>query len=159
MRWKTKSQGALARPKTPWFPFQGPFLSKEFLSKFPYFFFAQFFVFPYFPLFFPNIGMRSLPNILPSVKFPNFGNASFFPWFSCFSWKKNVENLEKSSSIRMALTNASQVIRTRSQYLPSGGYRPFKDIQGNTITLLLLTTRTLVRDNRCLLCVLRRAQP
>ena len=47
----------------------GPFLSKDFLSKSPGFCFAQFFVFPYFPLFFcPNIGMRSLPNILPSVK-------------------------------------------------------------------------------------------
>ena len=47
----------------------GPFLSKDFLSKLPGVFFAQFFVFPYFSLFFcPNIGMRSLPNILPSVK-------------------------------------------------------------------------------------------
>ena len=32
--------------------------------------------------------MRSLPNILPSVKFPNFGNVSCFSYFSRFSWKK-----------------------------------------------------------------------
>ena len=47
----------------------GSVLSKDFLSKLPGVFFAQFFVVPYFPLFFcPNIGMRSLPNILFFVK-------------------------------------------------------------------------------------------
>ena len=52
-------------------PGLGPFLSKYFLSKFPDIFSAQFFVLPYFKKN-PNIGMRSLPNIFPSVKFLNF---------------------------------------------------------------------------------------
>ena len=40
--------------------------------------------------------MQSLPNILPSVKFPNSGNVSYFPCSFCFSWKKKEENLEKN---------------------------------------------------------------
>ena len=40
--------------------------------------------------------MRSLPNSLPSVKFPNFGNVSRFSIFFCFSYKKKEENLEKT---------------------------------------------------------------
>ena len=36
-------------------------------------------------VFFSNVGMRSVPNTLPSLKFPNFGNASCCPCFSCFS--------------------------------------------------------------------------
>ena len=56
----------------------GRSLSEDFLSKFPHFFFANFLVFPYFPFFFLHIGMRSLPNILPSVKFQNF---EMFPVF------------------------------------------------------------------------------
>ena len=38
-----------------------------------------FFNFQIFHFFFPNIEMLSVPNILPSVKFPTFGNISFFP--------------------------------------------------------------------------------
>ena len=38
--------------------------------------------------------MRSAPNILPSVKLPNFGNILCFSCFSCFTWKKE-ENLGK----------------------------------------------------------------
>ena len=38
--------------------------------------------------------MRSLPNILPSVKFPNFGNFSYFSCLSC-SWKKKRGNFGK----------------------------------------------------------------
>ena len=95
----------------------GLFLSEDFWSKFPDFFSRIFFVFravfieglsskfpdffshnfclSYFLSVFPNIGMRSLPNILPSAKFPNFGNVSCFSCFSCFSTKKKEENLEK----------------------------------------------------------------
>ena len=51
-----------------------------------------------FQLVFPNIGMR-IPNVLPSVKFLNFGNVSCF-----FLLGKKEENLEKSCSIRTALT-------------------------------------------------------
>ena len=47
--------------------------------------------------------MRSLPNILPSVKFPNFGILPAFPVFlgkkrgkfGQKTWKKKAENLEK----------------------------------------------------------------
>ena len=61
-------------------------MSKDFASKFPYFFSAQFFVFQHFP-FFPNIGML-VPNILPSVKFPNFGMCPVFPAFPVFLGEK-----------------------------------------------------------------------
>ena len=107
---------ALLPSKSP-APCLGPFISKDFLSKFPYIyfevciylFFAQFFVrsisiFPP-PKKIPNIGKRSVPNILPSVKFPNFGNVSCFSCFFCFSWEKKEEKLgKKSCSIRTALT-------------------------------------------------------
>ena len=36
----------------------------------------------------PNIGMPSVPDILPSVKFAKFANKSCF---SCFSWRKKEE--------------------------------------------------------------------
>ena len=48
------------------------------LSKFPVFFSRNFLHFHISLFFSPNIVMRSLPNILPSVKFPNFGNLSRF---------------------------------------------------------------------------------
>ena len=48
------------------------------------FFFAQFLVFPYFPFSLPNIGMRSLPNIMPSVKLLNFQTLEMFAVFSAF---------------------------------------------------------------------------
>ena len=63
-------------------PFKGPFLSKDFLSKFPAFFFRAVFRISIFSFFFPKIKMRSVPNILPSVKFPNYGNISCFSRFS-----------------------------------------------------------------------------
>ena len=59
------------------------------------FFFGQFFIFSYFQILFQNIGMRSLPNILHSVKFPKFGNVTCVTCFSC-------SNLGKSCSIRTA---------------------------------------------------------
>ena len=55
----------------------------------------------YFPYFFPIVRMRSLPNIFPCVKFPNFGIFSCFSCFSCFSrgkkwyFKKNVGRQER----------------------------------------------------------------
>ena len=57
-----------------------------------------------FPVVLPNIGMRRVPNILPSVKFPNFGNVSCFSCFSCFSWKNTEKSRKKHSSIRTALS-------------------------------------------------------
>ena len=63
----------------------GPFLSKDFLSKFPCFF-AQLFVFPFF-FFNPNIRMRSLPNILPPV----------FPYFCVFLEKLQRKNWKKAA--------------------------------------------------------------
>ena len=77
--------------------FLGPFLSEDFLPKSPDIFFAQFLYFHIF-LFFSKYW--SLRNILPSVKFPNFGNLSCFSCFVVFSWKKKEENLEKKCSIR-----------------------------------------------------------
>ena len=62
-----------------------PFLPKYFRwSKFPDFVFVQFWYYHIFHCFFSNVGMRSVPNTLPSLKFPNFGNASCCPCFSCF---------------------------------------------------------------------------
>ena len=73
--------------------------SKDFLSNFPDFFFslAIFLYFHTFHFFSPNIGLRSVQNILPSVKFPNFENVKYpnFENVSCFSWKTKEENLEK----------------------------------------------------------------
>ena len=39
--------------------------------------------------------MRSVPNILPSVKFPNVGKFPVFPAFPVFLRKKKEENQEK----------------------------------------------------------------
>ena len=97
----------------------GPFLSKDFSSQFIEKNRAIF-AFPYFPFFFPNIGMRSLPNILPSVEFPCFGNASCFSCFSCFAWKKR-RKIGKSWSIRTALTPRSKI---------SGGQKKHKIVNG-----------------------------
>ena len=73
--------------------------------KFHFFFRAIFLNFRIFHYSAPTIGMRSVPNILPSVKFPNFGNVSCFSCFFCFSWEKKEEKLgKKSCSIRTALT-------------------------------------------------------
>ena len=51
--------------------------------------------------FFPNVGMRCLPNILPSVNFPNFGKC--VSCFSCFCFsRKNATTFQilgKSCSI------------------------------------------------------------
>ena len=69
-----------------------------------------------FQFFFPNIGMRSLPNILPSVKFRNFGNFSCFSCFSCFSWKKKGKIWGKSCSIRTALTTTRNPGNTTPAY-------------------------------------------
>ena len=72
-------------------------MTKDFLSKFPDFFFAHFFVFPYFPFFyFPSSGMRSLPNMLPSVKFPNFEMFPAFPAFPVFLEKIRGKNGKKN---------------------------------------------------------------
>ena len=85
-------------------------IENNFLSKFPDFFFAQFFVFPYFPFFFPFIGTRSLPNILPSVKFPNFEMFAVFPAFPVFLGEKKRKNWKKKScSIRTALSRSELV--------------------------------------------------
>ena len=74
----------------------GPFLSNHFLSNFPGFFLRAVLVLIYFS-FFPNIGMRRLPNMLPSVKFTSLVNISCFFLFSILYWKKKNKgkNLEK----------------------------------------------------------------
>ena len=47
--------------------------------------------------FFPYTGKLSVPDISPFVKCPKFWkHFLFFPSFSCFSWKKKAENLEKT---------------------------------------------------------------
>ena len=74
---------------------EGPFLPKDFLSKFPGWGFAQFFVFPYFHFFFPKYWMRSLPNILPSVKFHTLEMFLFFLLFLFFLEKKKKKIWEK----------------------------------------------------------------
>ena len=66
-------------------------------------FFRAIFCISIFSIFFPNIGMRSHPNILPSIKFPNFGNVSCYSIFSCLSWKRKRKFRKKSCSIRTAL--------------------------------------------------------
>ena len=74
------------------------------MSKFPYIFFAQFFYFSnMFQFLFPNIGMRSLPIFLPSVKFPNFGNVSCFSCLLLGEKKKRGKFWGKSCSIKTAL--------------------------------------------------------
>ena len=83
----------------------GPFLSKDALSKFPVLFFAFFFLFSQiFTKTFPYTGMRSLPNIFPSVEFqilemlPTVVLLHFL-----FSFEKKEEKLgKKRSSTRMA---------------------------------------------------------
>ena len=72
------------------------------VSKFPDFVSRFFFACPYFPIPVPNIGIRSVPNTFPSVKFPHFGNVYGFSCFSCF-WKKKRKIWKKSCSIRTAL--------------------------------------------------------
>ena len=67
------------------------------------FLFAQFLVFPFSKKMGQNMAMRSLPNTLPSVKFPNFGNFSCFSCFPCFSWTKE-ENTGKTCWMRTAGT-------------------------------------------------------
>ena len=79
--------------------FLGPSLSKDFLSKF-----ATkkcvFSVESYFPIFCPNIRNRSLPNNIPSVKFPNVGSVS------CLSWKQKGKIWKTSCSIRTDQTTS-----------------------------------------------------
>ena len=61
-------------------------------------------IFSFFFSMYCCIGMRTLANNLPSVKIPNFGKVKV-SCFSCFSWEKKEENLEKKSClIRTALT-------------------------------------------------------
>ena len=61
---------------------------RTFCLNFQNFFSRNFLYFHIFQFFF-HIGMRSVPNILPYVKFPKFGNVS------CFSWKTKEEKLGK----------------------------------------------------------------
>ena len=70
-----------------------------------YFFRAIFSISAVSDFFLPDIGMRSLPNILHSVNFPNFGNVScFFLLFLFFSEKQRGKIGKKSCSTRTALT-------------------------------------------------------
>ena len=71
---------------------------------FPYLFFACFFLFPYlyFPNYFSKYWLLSVPDILPSVKFRNLGDAFWFP-----VWKKRRKS-EKGFSIRTAPINVSR---------------------------------------------------
>ena len=77
-----------------------------------HFFFAQFFVFPYVLFSFPSIGLRSLPNVSPSVEFPNFGNVACFSCFSCFLGKKR-GRFRKCCSIRTALRSTRYQVSRR----------------------------------------------
>ena len=74
--------------KMTWY---NPSFQRTFCLNFQFFFPAIFWISIFSFFFLPNIGMRRLPNILPSVKFPNFGNASCFSCFSCFSCEKKEE--------------------------------------------------------------------
>ena len=92
---------------------EGSSYRKAFCPKFPSFFFQISLIFFYqmiecfvsVPDILPSvkfpsssIGMLSVPEIFPSAKFPKFGN------IYCFSWNKKEENLgKKSCSIRTAL--------------------------------------------------------
>ena len=81
----------------------GPFLSKDFLSKFPDFVFAQFFFcFHIFLFFFSSKSWK--PSKYFCVKFPNFRNVSRFSCFSCYSWNKKKRKFGKRWSIRTALS-------------------------------------------------------
>ena len=61
----------------------GPFLSKEFLSKFADIISPHFFCIYIFSNFVsPDIGTRSLPSILPSVKFPIWKGFQLFLFYS-----------------------------------------------------------------------------
>ena len=65
-----------------------PFLSNNFfVLKFPHFFFRAFFFFHFqifFLIFLANVGMlliQSVPDVLPSVKYPKLGNIPVFAFF------------------------------------------------------------------------------
>ena len=67
----------------------GPFLSKDVMSKFPDFFCA-FFCVSIFSFFFPNTGMRSLPNIIffPLLNVQTLEIFPVLPAFPVFLGKK-----------------------------------------------------------------------
>ena len=77
-------------------PFRAVLVEGFFVQK-SAFLFRAIFCISIFP-FFPSIGMRSLPNILPSVKLPNFMNVSCFCCITCFSWKKKGKFGKKRTS-------------------------------------------------------------
>ena len=58
------------------------------MSKFPVFFSANFCICMYFNFFSPIVGMRRVPNILPSIEFLNFGNVSCLSRASYFFLEK-----------------------------------------------------------------------
>ena len=86
------------------------------LSKFGFFLRGMFCIFIVSIFFLLDIGMRSLPDILPSVKFLNFGIFYVFPVFSCLSWKKQGETFEKGCSIRTVLHGISAMPRLILRY-------------------------------------------
>ena len=75
---------------------------RTFCLNFQFFFPRNLLYFNLFQNFFANIGMQSLPNILPCY-ISKLWKCFLFSCFSCFSWKKTEENSAKSCSIRTAL--------------------------------------------------------
>ena len=62
-----------------------------FIPNFLPFFSRIFYYFQIFVFFSPNIGMLSVPDILPSVNFSKFGYISCFFLIFLFYWKPNLE--------------------------------------------------------------------
>ena len=75
--------------------------------------------------------MRSLPNILPSVKFPKVGNVSCFSRLSCFTWKMKrgkfqKKLLDKNGPYYFKTCQSRKVTRARETNRPeSAGMRIF----------------------------------
>ena len=78
--------------------FLGPFLSKDFLPKFPDIFFTQFLYFHIFLFFFPSVG--ALKIFCPLLNFQFLETFPVLPAFSFFRGKKKEDNLGKKCSIR-----------------------------------------------------------
>ena len=107
MRERSGKYGNLL-PKVLW---QGPFLLKDFMSKFPDFF-SRIFSYSTFSIFFLHIGIRNLPNILPSVKFQTWEMSSVFPALPVFVGKWRGKIGKKRCSKRTALITTNILFRS-----------------------------------------------
>ena len=79
--------------------------------------------------------MRSLPNMLPSVKFPNFGKVSCFSIFPVFLGKKK----GKIWGEKLLDKNGPYIQPTHSHGLSNHGRRPTHSPSDHRLTALTIT--------------------